>query len=74
MALEMLEFYNGLTGTIFFIVSIIVGVKLISKYFEQKGLTKFVVSQFLTVLMFGGSYNPHRIFLPGLLLLPFPNK
>lgn len=85
MALEMLEFYNGLTGTIFFIISIIVGVRLISKYFEHKtrgllfaGLTWLIICEtywplaisFIMVLLINETLSTEVYFFIGAVFIP----
>ena len=59
MALEFMDFYNGLTGTIFVIISIFVSIKLISKYFKHKKRGLFFAG--LTWLIICETYWPVAI-------------
>jgi hypothetical protein len=86
MALDLIEFYNGLTGTIFVIISIIVAIKLISKYIEHNkrsflfaGLTWLIICEtywpvaisFIMVLSINQTLSTEAYFLIGAIMIPF---
>jgi len=85
MALEFMDFYNGLTGTIFVLISIFVAIKLISKYFEHKkrgllfaGLTWLIICEtywpvaisFILVILTNSSLTDLQYFFIGAFLIP----
>jgi hypothetical protein len=85
MALDTLEFYNGLTGTLFMIISIIVAMKLIFKYFEHDkreflfaGVTWLIICEtywpvaisFIMVLLVNQTLSTEAYFFIGGLLIP----
>ncbi|MFX1443283.1 MAG: hypothetical protein ACFFHV_07720 [Promethearchaeota archaeon] len=85
MALEFIEFYNGLTGTIFVVISIIVAIKLILKFFEHKkrgllfaGLTWLIICEtywpvaisFIMVLLTNETLSDVQYFFIGAFLIP----
>ena len=85
MALDALEFYNGLTSTVFVVISIIVGIKLILKYFEFKkrsfffaGLTWLILCEtywpvavsFILVLITNETLPTLTYFIMGALFIP----
>lgn len=85
MALGFLDFYNGLTGTIFVVISIFVGVKLILKYFKHKnrallfaGLTWLIICEtywpvaisFIMVVLIDKPLTDLQYFFIGAFLIP----
>lgn len=85
MALEFMDFYNGLTGTIFVVISIIVAVKLILKFFEHKkrglfyaGLTWLIICEtywpvaisFIMVVLTNQTLTNVQYFFIGAFLIP----
>ena len=85
MPLEPNEFYNGLTCLIFISISIIVGIKLALKYFENKnrvfllvGLTWIILVEpwwpptisFLLMLVFNLTLPNEIYFIIGVSLIP----
>ena len=85
MALEFMEFYNGLTGSIFVVISIIVACKLILKFFEHKkrgllfaGLTWLIICEtywpvaisFIMVMLINETLTDLQYFFIGAFLIP----
>ncbi|TFG26059.1 MAG: hypothetical protein EU532_10840 [Promethearchaeota archaeon] len=85
MVLDLLEFYNGLTGTIFVIISIFVALKLISKYYEHNkrnllfaGLTWLIICEtywpvaisFIMILSINQTLSTEAYFLIGAIMIP----
>ena len=85
MALGFMDFYNGLTGTIFVVISIFVGVKLILKYFKHKnrallfaGLTWLIICEtywpvaisFIMVVLIDKPLTDLQYFFIGAFLSP----
>jgi len=85
MALEFMDFYNGLTGTIFVVISIFVAVKLISKFFKYKkrgllfaGLTWLIICEtywpvaisFIMVVLTNETLTDVQYFFIGAFLIP----
>lgn len=84
--MEFLEFYNGLTGTIFVIISVFVALKLILKYFKYNkrgflfaGFTWLIICgtywplaiSFVMVLLINQPLSLELYFLIGALMIPF---
>ncbi len=67
MPLEALDFYNGLTALIVVIISVIVGVKLISKYFKFKNREYILVG--LTWIFFVEPWWPPTVAFLLILLI-----
>ncbi len=86
MELSTVEFISGLFSIIIVIISIIVGLKIASKYFEYRQKTFVLVGvtwigvvtpwypssvSFILVLTTGAPLNPELYFILGISLLPF---
>jgi hypothetical protein len=85
MVLELFEYINGITSLILLIVSIVIGAKIMGKYFEFKNRDMFLIGfmwlgvseiylptglSFLLVLFTGVSLPVEIFFLIGNVLLP----
>ncbi len=86
MVLESIEIINGILGIIYVIVSIVIGIRLMTKYFQNKntifiyvGLTWIGLStlwlaasiSFILALITGRGLPPIPYFLIGVSLIPF---
>jgi len=86
MELETIEFISGLFSLIIVVISVIVGLKIASKYFEHKQKTFILVGitwigvvspwypssvSFLLVLITGEALIPVIYFILGISFLPF---
>jgi len=85
MVLEFMEFYNGLTGAIFVVISVLVAVKLILKFIEHKkrgllfaGLTWLIICEtywpvaisFIMVVLTNETLTDVQYFFIGAFLIP----
>ncbi|TFG07552.1 MAG: hypothetical protein EU539_04585 [Promethearchaeota archaeon] len=85
MVLSVIDYYNGITSLVFVVISFIIGLKLIHKYYKYKvaelglvGLTWLGVCEvwiptavsFITVLFFGLTLSPELYFILAFTYMP----